>query len=278
MQNVGGVRQIFPVRIIQCARTEGMTVYTGLCRQNTVCKLFLAHFQAENGHRNFLLFGHIGGNIQRKTCFAHTGTCSQNNQVRTAHSGKDSVQVRKSGGNTAVFRLIRSADFLQGRQCFHNSCRQAGHGIFILSGSNIIKLALGALQKGGGVGFFIALAQNSFGRIHHTAAKILLLYNAGIGAHIVQTGNGFGQAREVAFCHIWTFKNIILDDRIQHRYNVYLNTTGKQIGHCAENATIFLGIEHLRLKSFHQFRQNLIAFQQCCTQHRLFCHHIVLFV
>ena len=108
MQLFGGQRQIFPVLGAQCAGTEGLTVDTGLRREDTVRQLLLGHFQTEDSHRHLLLHGHAGGDVQRKAGLAHTGTGCQNDQIAAAKAGKHGIQQTEAGGDALVLVRIRA--------------------------------------------------------------------------------------------------------------------------------------------------------------------------
>ena len=94
-----------------------------------------------------MLLGHIGGNVQRKAGFTHTGAGCQNDQVAAAKAGEHGIQIAKAGGNARIFGSIRAGKPLQVAQRFNNGIAQLLGGAGPLPCADGIDLLLGVFQQ-----------------------------------------------------------------------------------------------------------------------------------
>ena len=199
MELLGGKGQVLPVLRPEGAGAERLAVDAGLRREDPVGQLLLGHFEAENGHRYFLLHGYTGGNVQRKTGLAHTGAGSQNNKVAAAKAGEHGVQQAEACRDTLVLIGIRAADLLQIGQRFHHAGRKGRQGAGIPPGADLINALLGVFQQQVRVRLVARILQDIFRHTHELADQIFFLHDLGVGFHIGDAGHRLGQTGQVDF-------------------------------------------------------------------------------
>ena len=261
--------QILPVLGAQRTGTEGLTVDTGLRREDTVSQLLLGHFQTEDSHRHLLLHGHAGGDVQRKTGLAHAGTGCQNDQIAAAKAGKHGVQQTEAGGDALVLVGIRAADLLQVGQRL-----QRGQGAGIAAGADLVDALLGVFQQKVGVRLVPGVLQDVLGDTHQLTHQIFFLHDLGVGLYIGDAGHCFCQTGQVDLSFVCTGEHTIGHHRIQQGDKIDGLVVGEQAQHLRPDLGVLPGVEHFRLDDLHQIGQS-VWLEQHRAQHALFCLHIV---
>ena len=272
--DVGSGGQIVPLLAGELSGAEGHAADAALRRQNTAGKLLFTHFQGEDGHGDLLLFGHIGGDVQGETGFAHTGTGGQDNQVRPAQAGKLCVQIGKTGGNAHVFFPVLAGQILQGIVDVQNGTADVAQLAGIPAAAQLVQLLFGTFQSQVGVGALLGLADQRLAHLDQLPHAVLLLDDAGILLHVGDGRHRFGQLGQIDLGLLGAGKNARVIHRVQHGDHVDGQTGGEKPGHLGVDAGVVVGIEHLGPQAAGELTEQP-RLQQHRPQHRLLGLHVV---
>ena len=97
-ETVCRIDQLGPVLVLELAYAQALRVNGPLGTEHALHELLLRHFQGKERDRLVFPHGHIGSDVQRERCLAHTRTSRDQDEVRRLEARGQPVEVDEAGG------------------------------------------------------------------------------------------------------------------------------------------------------------------------------------